>query len=174
MDERGRDEEEKPGNERARRQIRLRTVISGGQTGVDRAALVAAREAGLAIGGWCPRGRTAEDGPIAYRFPLRETPSPAYEQRTSWNVRDSHATLVISGRAPVGGTAFTIEEAERLGRPCLTVTPEADRLGRVVGWLSGERVEILNVGGSRESIEPGIYERAYGFLLDLFRRLQRS
>jgi hypothetical protein len=160
-------------NETAPRLVRLRTVVSGGQTGVDRAALVAALEAGLATGGWCPRGRRAEDGRISDRFPLRETPSSGYEQRTSWNVRDSDATLILSGGAAVGGTAFTIEEAERLGRPCLTVMPDAERIARVERWLAREGIATLNVGGPRESTEPGVYERAYRFLLDLFDR-QRS
>ena len=75
----------------------LRRVVSGGQTGVDRAALDVAIALGFAHGGWCPAGRLAEDGPIDARYPLRETPSADPSQRTEWNVRDSDATLVLTG-----------------------------------------------------------------------------
>ena len=70
-------------------------LISGGQTGVDRAALDAALAAGLPIGGWCPKGRLAEDGVIPLRYPLQETPSQQYAQRTRWNVRDADGTLIL-------------------------------------------------------------------------------
>ena len=70
-------------------------IVSGGQTGVDRAALDVALALGLACGGWCPRGRRAEDGPLPARYPLRETPSASYPERTEWNVRDSDGTLVL-------------------------------------------------------------------------------
>ena len=72
------------------------TILSGGQTGADRAALDFAIEYGLPHGGWCPRGRLAEDGPIDERYELTETPSHRYAQRTEWNVRDSDATVVFS------------------------------------------------------------------------------
>ncbi|MDP6705118.1 MAG: putative molybdenum carrier protein [Alphaproteobacteria bacterium] len=104
-------------------QGRLR-VISGGQTGVDRAALDAAMTLGLAVGGWCPRGRWAEDGPIPTRYPLIETPLARVVQRTFWNVRDSDATLVlVQGRAR-GGTLATIRQAAGR-RPLLVLDPQA-------------------------------------------------
>ena len=81
---------------RAARPIPIGKIVSGGQTGVDRAALDVARELSLACGGWCPRGRRAEDGAIPARYPLVETPRAAYPQRTEWNVRDSDATLVLA------------------------------------------------------------------------------
>ncbi len=149
-------------------QVRLGRVVSGGQTGVDRAALDAAIDAGLTIGGWCPRGRKAEDGVISEHFPLRETPSEAYRERTSWNVQDSDATLVVADGDPTGGTAFTIDEARRLGRPHLIVPPAVERIGEVRCWLARKGVETLNVAGPRESTEPGIYERAYRLLREVF------
>ena len=87
----------------------LRKIISGGQSGVDRAALDAALAAGLELGGWCPKGRRAEDGPIADRYPLNETDCESYATRTRWNVRDSDATLILCDAEPAGGTALTIE-----------------------------------------------------------------
>ena len=99
----------------------IRTLVSGGQTGVDRAALDVALERGLPIGGWCPSGRRAEDGPLAPRYGLRETPLADYAQRTLWNVRDSDGTLVLTAGPPRGGTALTVEEAGRQGKPVLVI-----------------------------------------------------
>ncbi|PSQ85488.1 MAG: molybdenum cofactor carrier, partial [Bacteroidetes bacterium QH_2_63_10] len=91
----------------------MRKIISGGQTGVDRAALDAALAFNVPVGGWCPKGRRAEDGQIPDRYPLEETPSEAYEQRTAWNVRDSDGTLIITDGSLEGGTALTMTEARR-------------------------------------------------------------
>ncbi len=143
----------------------VRKIVSGGQTGVDRAALDAALELGLSCGGWCPKGRRAEDGPIPLHYPLTETPSDDYAQRTEWNVRDSDGTLVLTRGAPTEGTAYTIQVAARLKKPCLVVDldgapPEA----AVRTWLKAHRVETLNVAGPRESKAPGIYTEAARFL----------
>ncbi len=140
-------------------------VISGGQTGVDRAALDAAARAGLPTGGFCPRGRLAEDGRIPEHYPLQETPSAEYAQRTEWNVRDSDATLILARGAPCGGSAFTLEVARRLGRPTLVLdltrlpVPDAVR-----AFCDAHAVRTLNVAGPRESGAPGIYDEARGFL----------
>ena len=164
---------------------RIRKIVSGGQTGVDRAALDAALAAGAPIGGWCPRGRRAEDGPIPERYPLTETPRRDYAERTAWNVRDSDATLVLvsgkggnmggnmgggkSGGGKAGGgtaskgTALTIALTEKLGRPCLAVTPETDPAA-LRSWLARHGVAVLNVAGPRESEAPGIYDRARALL----------
>jgi hypothetical protein len=143
-------------------------IMSGGQTGVDRAALDAAAACGRESGGWCPAGRGAEDGAIPARYPLRETPSSDPAQRTQWNVRDSDATLVLSREAPRGGTALTIAEARRQGRPLLALRlePGASResLARAWAWLETARVHALNVAGPRESEEPGVGDDALGFL----------
>lgn len=155
-------------NEAPAERVRLREVVSGGQTGVDRAALDAARDAGLPTGGWCPCGRRAEDGVIPVRYPLQETPEEVYEQRTVWNVRDSDATLVLASGEPIGGTALAVDEARRLGRPCLVVEPDEKNVPTARSWLGREGAAVLNVGGPRESTEPGIYNRAYAFLRRLF------
>jgi hypothetical protein len=140
-------------------------VVSGGQTGVDRAALDTALELGLDCGGWCPRGRRAEDGPLSARYPLRETPSAAYPQRTEWNVRDSDATLVLHRGRLRGGTALTVRLARSLGRPVLAVDLGTTAAAAAVQeWLVGERVRRLNVAGPRESEQPGIHAQAAAFL----------
>jgi hypothetical protein len=143
----------------------MRKVISGGQTGVDRAALDVALRLGLACGGFCPRGRRAEDGPIDERYPLVETPSDDYAERTEWNVRHSDGTLVLARGSLSGGTALTIELARRLGRPCHVVDlardPDPVRAAR---WLAEARIHVLNVAGPRESQRPGIGAEARTFL----------
>lgn len=146
----------------------VRRIVSGGQTGVDRAALDVAHGLGLACGGWVPRGRRAEDGRIPSRYPVRETASAAYPQRTRYNVRDSDATLILSRGAPSGGTALTLACAKALRRPCMVV--DLDRSGgaatpkAVRAWLSRHGVGVLNVAGPRESTAPGIADQACAFL----------
>ncbi len=152
-------------------------VISGGQTGVDRAALDTAIELGLPYGGWCPRGGWAEDmteppGLLA-RYPdLRPTPAAETSQRTRWNVRDSDATLVLipGGRAqPASGTALTIAAAEELDRPFGVMDLDApDAHGRAIALLAELAPGgALNVAGPRESGAPGIYARARELLATL-------
>jgi hypothetical protein len=150
-------------------------IVSGGQTGVDRAALDIALELGLPCGGWCPSGRRAEDGAIPARYPLRETPSPAYPERTEWNVRDSDGTLILH-RGPLrGGTALTLRLARRLGRPALAVDLSAPpRAETVREWLAAERIEKLNVAGPRESEHPGIHDQAAVFLREVLDALDES
>jgi hypothetical protein len=143
-------------------------IVSGGQTGVDRAALDVAWELGLPCGGWCPRGRRAEDGVIPDRYPLRETPWHGYPQRTEWNVRDADGTLVLTAGTPDRGTALTLRVAGRLGKPCLMVdldgTPSAEA---VRAWARAHQVGVLNVAGPRESSAPGIHHRAAQFLREV-------
>jgi len=143
-------------------------VLSGGQTGVDRAALDVALEMGIPCGGWCPRGRRAEDGPIPDCYPLRETPSAAYPERTELNVRDSDGTLVISRGRARGGTALTVSLARRAAKPVLVVDLErgADLAG-VRAFLGQNGIRTLNVAGPRESEAPGIHDEASALLREL-------
>ena len=148
--------------------------MSGGQTGVDRAALDVALALSIPYGGWCPRGGWAEDHPqppgLIARYPLlRETPLADPAQRTEWNVRDSDATLIIvdAGGLPVSrGTVLARELAERYRKPLLVVDlSAADAVERARDWLHALRelfdgVLALGVGGPRESEAPGIYGRA--------------
>jgi hypothetical protein len=149
----------------AERSWKLARIVSGGQTGVDRAALDAALERDLPIGGWCPLGRRAEDGRIPEHYPLRECPSADYEQRTEWNVRDSDGTLVLASGPPVGGTALTLRLAGSLGRPCLMLDLGGNPRPREARrWLRAHGIRLLNVAGPRESEAPGVYRRARNFL----------
>ncbi len=143
----------------------LSKIVSGGQTGVDRAALDVALESSIHCGGWCPAGRRAEDGSIDTRYPLQETPSDQYTQRTKWNVRDSQGTLIISDRPLTGGTLFTKACAERLHKPYwISETMGTLDVNAFRRWLKTNRIEILNVAGPRESHRPGIYEHAKALL----------
>lgn len=139
-------------------------VVSGGQSGVDRAALDVALELGIEVGGWCPAGRWAEDGPIPPQYPLRETPLADPAQRTEWNVRDSDATLVLTIGSPAGGAASTVEHARRLARPFLLLDLNIADPARAAAWLLDVSPATLNVAGPRESECPGIYVRAAALL----------
>ncbi len=142
----------------------IENVVSGGQTGVDRAALDAAIRAGVGCGGWCPRGRRAEDGVIPERYPLKQTPGSSYIERTRRNVADSDGTLILAPGEPVGGTLAALCHARRIGKPVLVVDPAEiageTRLDGIVDWLDAHRIRVLNVAGPRESGRPGIYDDA--------------
>lgn len=139
-------------------------LISGGQTGSDRAALDVALELGIDHGGWVPKGRAAEDGPLPGRYRVRETPSEDRAERTERNVADSDATLLISHGPLAGGSELTRRFAAELGKPVLHVelgtlgAPEAaDRIARWLGALGCRR---LHVAGPRASEEAGIHAAA--------------
>ena len=140
---------------------RLRRLVSGAQTGADRAALDVALEQGLEIGGWVPRGRLAEDGIIPARYTgLRETESADAAVRTACNVRDSDATVIVSHGPLAGGSRLTAEEAIRLSKPLLhldlTSLSVADAADRLRQWLDAVDPEVLNVAGPRASEDPAI------------------
>ena len=152
-------------------------IVSGGQTGVDRAALDAAIELGIPYGGWCPAGGWAEDLPeppgVLARYPrLRATPGVEPAERTRWNVRDSDATLILLDSdppAPSSGTALTIAVAAALGRPSAIVDMGAASAREAVATLIAAmaRGDALNVAGPRESGSPGIYARARALLTEV-------
>ena len=145
--------------------MRLQKIVSGGQTGVDRAALDTAMAHGVDVGGWCPKGRRAEDGDIPERYPLKETPTAAYEQRTAWNVRDSDGTLIITDGALEGGTALTLSEAKQQGRAVLHVrVDDPVPVEMIRAWGEEHDVQVLNVAGPRASEVEGIYDGACAIL----------
>ena len=137
-------------------------IISGGQTGADRAALDVALESGLPSGGWVPRGRLAEDGRLSDSYPdLVETETADLAERTRRNVRDADATVIVSHGPLSGGSQLTLEEAERLQKPVLHLDVRA--LGaavaaeRLAAWLEAERPHVLNIAGPRASEDADIY-----------------
>ncbi len=147
----------------------IERVISGGQTGVDRAALDVALKLGVPCGGWCPRGRRAEDGPLKEVYPLQETPSSDYTQRTRWNVRDSDGTVVLYKSSLSGGSALTVELAKKQTKPCLVIDLCEDCSPEILlDWLKLQQIRTLNVAGTRESGSTGIYEEACQFLKEAF------
>ena len=140
-------------------------IISGGQTGVDRAALDFALEHGIPTGGWCPKGRKAEDGPIPSPYPLRETSSTDYRVRTEKNVTDSDGTLILTLGKLTGGTAYTAKVAENHRKPYIVI----DLSGKpdpksIMAWVVQNNIQTLNVAGPRESKSPGVHDMAVDFL----------
>lgn len=153
---------------KSRAKLKIGKIISGGQTGVDRAALNWAIDADILCGGWCPQGRKAEDGRISDHYPLIEASSWRYSQRTQWNVRDSDGTLILNNSQLTGGTLLTINCCKRLEKPFLVVD-----LGLnfdpipVEEWIRENTISVLNVAGPRESSSPGIGDKALSFLRTL-------
>jgi len=139
----------------------LEAIISGGQTGADRAALDWALEHGVPHHGWCPEGRLAEDGPVPDRYVLEETPERGYIVRTEWNVRDSDGTVVITLNENVtGGSLATLRFARKRNKPHIHIASDhrGDPSQRLAEFVIEHRVEFLNVAGPRASGEPGIGE----------------
>jgi hypothetical protein len=135
-------------------------IVSGGQTGADRAALDWALSDGVECGGWCPKGRKAEDGPIDPKYPLKETPSASYLQRTEWNVRDSDATVLFSIEPTLtGGSKKTVEFARKHRKLWLHLCAgEKSSVEKLRAFVKEHRVKVLNVAGPRASKEPGVGE----------------
>ena len=143
----------------------LRKIISGGQTGVDRAALDVAMRLGIAHGGWVPKGRLAEDGPLPSYYQVEEMPTEEYAARTEKNVLAADGTLIISRGQPTGGTDYTRRMALKHGKQLLhidlTLNQQPSTAGSLVAsWIQMNRIEILNVAGPRESGDPQIYSEA--------------
>jgi len=136
-------------------------IVSGGQTGADRAALDAAIALGLDHGGWLPRGRKTEDGPLPLTYKLQELKSGHYRVRTEQNVIDSCGTLICSFGPLTGGSALTEALAVKHGRPCLHIDFELYELHQAAAttleWLKANRIRTVNVAGPRLSGQPKIY-----------------
>ena len=137
-------------------------IISGGQTGADRAALDWAIANSVPHGGWCPKGRKAEDGIIASCYNLTETPSSQYSERTQWNVRDSDGTVVFSISEEIfAGTLLTVELAKKSKKPYIHLCKaliDINTVNRFQLFLSNFGIVNLNVAGSRASDEPEVYQ----------------
>ena len=151
----------------------IRKVISGGQTGVDRAALDFALKKGVETGGWVPKGKIAEDGVIASVYSnLKETNTENYFVRTELNVKDSDATLILSQRSLTGGTALTKELALKYRKPHLHIDFRSKSTENVIfetkRWLRMNDCRILNIAGNRASEDSEIYQITYDFLTKLF------
>lgn len=138
----------------------IKRIISGGQTGADRAALDWAIERSVPYGGWCPQGRKAEDGPLSAHYGLRETPSDKCIQRTECNVRDSDGTMIISiSSALSGGSQNTAKFADQYRKPWLHIaqTREGEHGPELLrDFVTRNRVRVLNVAGPREFSEPDV------------------
>jgi len=145
--------------------VMLQKIISGGQTGVDRAALDVGLEFGIPVGGYCPKGRRSEDGTIPDQYPLVETNTSNYGVRTEKNVVESDGTLILNVGQPSSGTAYTIKMAKRHKKPFLVVQLDQETNSEtVLHWLVTNKIRVLNVAGPRESKIPGIHKQALKFL----------
>jgi hypothetical protein len=154
--------------------LKLKKIMSGGQTGVDRAALDFAIRRGIPHGGYCPKGRRSENGRIADRYRLIECDSPDYAMRTALNVVHSDGTLILSRGQPAGGTHLTAAFCAQYGKPSLVIdldralNPEA-----FAAWLRDHWIETLNVAGPRESKQSGIGLQSCAALETLFAAIDR-
>jgi hypothetical protein len=139
--------------------VPIEKIVSGGQSGADRAALDWAIANEMPHGGWCPHGRRAEDGRIADSYQLEETPGDGYRVRTKWNVRDSDATAIFSMAGELtGGSLLTLGLARQLNRPFLHLSRDKSRdpSGELLAFIEESGVSILNIAGPRESNEPDV------------------
>ncbi len=135
---------------------------------MDRAALDVALELGLPCGGWCPKGRRAEDGRIPDRYPMEEASSPDYRVRTELNVQDSDGTLILTLGRLIGGTLLTLKFSSRLHKPYFVVDlVRGGDAASIREWGRAKKVSILNVAGPREGEVPGIHARASSFLREV-------
>jgi hypothetical protein len=159
-------------------QGRVRRVISGGQTGADRGGLDAAIDLGIPHGGWCPKGRRAEDGTIPQKYPLQETDSTDYPARTERNVTEADGTVVFTFGPPARGSVLTLKLALKHRKPTLHVDLEqqtpADATTLLRKWIEETGVSILNVAGSREGSAAGIQKLVWQIVKDSFSASEAS
>lgn len=152
--------------------MKLIKIISGGQTGVDRAALDAAIICNYPYGGSIPKGRRAEDGIIDFKYRnLVELESSDYITRTEKNVKDADATLIINMGMLEGGTAQTYEFVLKYNKPCLIVNIDIDKnaVQSILNWIRSVNPAVLNVAGPRESKCPGIYQKTFNILVKVLK-----
>jgi hypothetical protein len=143
-------------------------IISGGQTGADRAALDVALEFQVACGGFCPKGRRSEDGRIPEKYPLTETATNEYAERTELNVQTGDGTLILVDKEADKGTLLTMSLCEVYNKPFLIIDlSENNPPETVIQWVKGNNIHVLNIAGSRERFSPGIYQKAYSFLMSV-------
>jgi putative molybdenum carrier protein len=137
-------------------------IISGGQTGVDRAALDVAIEHGIDCGGWCPAGRLDEFGKIPDHYPVQELPDGGFIERTLQNVKDSDGTVVIYSGELRGGTEQTVRFCVELGRPHQLIDASrfaTEEAARLIGhFVRKNEIGILNIAGPRQSEWPVGYD----------------
>ncbi len=154
----------------------IQKINSGGQTGVDIAALRAAQQSGIATGGWCPKGWMTETGPqpeLLKSFGLREHSSERYSPRTRANVEEGDCTLLIAANME-DGSKLTLDTCRTMGKPVLHLTPSQlanqtiQILEETLEWLRANPHGVVNVAGNRESKSPGIEREAENFLRQLF------
>lgn len=147
-------------------------IISGGQTGADRAALDFAIEHNIPYGGWVPKGRKTEDGALPEKYRLQEMPTGQYANRTERNILDSDGTLIVSHGRLTGGSALTEFLAEKHKKPCIHINLEKEGLSDIpslVGsWIQHHDIKILNVAGPRAGKDPKIYQATMGVLDVIF------
>lgn len=148
-------------------------IISGGQTGVDQGALDAAIQLGIPHGGWCPKGRRSEAGPIPEKYQLEESTSSHYGDRTRMNIRDSDGTLIVveAGKKIGPGTKLTIEMGKQFRKPVLVyfIGRVEQEPSQIEGWIKARGISVLNIAGSRESGNPGIQEKTRALLVEALR-----
>ncbi len=150
----------------------IKIIVSGGQTGSDRAALDVAIELNIPHGGWCPKGRLAELGQaIPLKYQLKETTTSEYSERTKLNIRDSDGTLIFVPSLPLkvtDGTVLTIQEVQEKKKPYLLIDLSQNLdIDMVIKWIKQNKIEILNVAGPRESQSPGVYHLSFKLLKNI-------
>jgi hypothetical protein len=149
-------------------------IISGGQTGVDRAALDFALIHDIPCGGWCPKGRKAEDGTIAEKYPLKETSTSAYPERTRKNIEESDGTLIFYDQKFDPGTALTLKLCKQLSKPYKLVNlATTTKIEGINDWLNSHEIRILNFAGPRASFSAGIYDKTCTAISIIFERFSQ-
>jgi len=160
-----------------RREFLIIKVVSGGQTGADRAALDGAIEADCPHGGWIPLGRRTEAGTLPACYLLREMATKSYPKRTEQNVIDSDGTLIVSHGGLTGGSLLTRQLAEKHGRPVLhldfQLMGNEDALDEARQWLRQHGIAVLNVAGPRASSDPDIYPKVKKLVIELLNLRQK-